>query len=186
MATQRAGYRDRRRSFWKLRQALHQERLSPRLRRLRFEPLEDRFLLNGAMDQPATELFDTSPAPFVESQGQWVDESLTRTSLIPAAPEVVRVAASVGTGTGEAATSEVAGAGDFDGDGTDDVLLRNSTTDRISTWIVDNGTFQRWSNVGVAGQYSHLEGVADLDADGTDDLLFRDFFSGRISDITFM
>ena len=46
------------------------------LRRLRFEALEDRRLLDGAVGQQAIELFNVSPALFVENQGQWADESV--------------------------------------------------------------------------------------------------------------
>jgi len=47
-----------------------------RSRHLRIESLEDRRLLTAAIGQPAIELFDVSPAVFVENQGQWPDESV--------------------------------------------------------------------------------------------------------------
>ena len=43
-------------------------------RRLRCEPLEDRRMLSIASS--AVELFNASPALFVENQGQWADESV--------------------------------------------------------------------------------------------------------------
>ncbi|NQU23283.1 MAG: hypothetical protein HQ567_18545, partial [Candidatus Nealsonbacteria bacterium] len=46
------------------------------LRRLRFEALEDRRLLDAAGGEQAIELFSVSPALFVENQGQWADESV--------------------------------------------------------------------------------------------------------------
>ena len=49
-------------------------RLMPGFRRLAFEPLEDRRLLS--VDSPQLELFNVSPALFVENQGQWADESV--------------------------------------------------------------------------------------------------------------
>ena len=50
--------------------------LSTRLRRLAFEPLEDRRLLSVLGQDQVVELFSTSPALFVENQGQWADESV--------------------------------------------------------------------------------------------------------------
>jgi hypothetical protein len=46
----------------------------PGLRKLAFEPLEDRRMLS--IDSPQIELFKISPALFVENQGQWADESV--------------------------------------------------------------------------------------------------------------
>ncbi len=47
-----------------------------RATRLRFEPLEDRRLLSATGQQQTIELFNTSPALFVENEGQWADESI--------------------------------------------------------------------------------------------------------------
>ncbi|HUW56747.1 MAG TPA: PKD domain-containing protein [Planctomycetota bacterium] len=41
-----------------------------------FEVLEPRLLLDGAFEELAVELFDASPALFVENQGQWPDEAV--------------------------------------------------------------------------------------------------------------
>jgi len=41
-----------------------------------FEPLEARLLLDGLSEAQAIELFNVSPALFVENQGQWADESV--------------------------------------------------------------------------------------------------------------
>lgn len=46
---------------------------APAFRRLRVEPLEDRRLLNAGGH--SIELFETSPALFVENQRQWDDNS---------------------------------------------------------------------------------------------------------------
>ena len=80
MKSPSTGARDRRRSFWKPvgwieardpRGGSHRGRARfPYLRRLGLELLEDRRLLDGAVGQQAIELFDMSPALFVENQGQ--------------------------------------------------------------------------------------------------------------------
>ncbi len=41
-----------------------------------FEPLEGRLLLDAGSDQAAIELFNISPALFVENQGQWADDAV--------------------------------------------------------------------------------------------------------------
>ena len=77
--------------------------------------------------------------------------------------------------------SSITGQGDLNGDGTDDVLLRNSLNGRVSTWIVHNGAFQRWSNIGVTNvATTNVAGVGDFDGDGTDDVLLYNFISGLI------
>lgn len=75
---------DRRRSFWESRQALRGERLCPRLRRLAVELLEDRRLLDGAMDGEVIELFDASPALFVKNKV--LPPTLAAVSSCPAMP----------------------------------------------------------------------------------------------------
>ncbi len=40
------------------------------------EQLEQRLLLDGLAESQAIELFNVSPALFVENQGQWADESI--------------------------------------------------------------------------------------------------------------
>ena len=46
------------------------------VRHLRLEPLENRLLLSATVGNQTVELFNTSPALFVENQGQWADESI--------------------------------------------------------------------------------------------------------------
>ena len=45
-------------------------------KRLRFEPLEQRRLLDSALGGQALEILEASPAVFVENQGQWRDASV--------------------------------------------------------------------------------------------------------------
>ena len=64
-------HRNRRLSF---ETAKHGHSRRARWRSARFEILEERRLLS--VSSPAIELFNTSPALFVENQGQWADESV--------------------------------------------------------------------------------------------------------------
>ena len=45
------------------------------------------------------------------------------------------------------------GTGDYNGDGTSDILLENSTGNVID-WIMKNGQFSGWNEVGGAGSYA--------------------------------
>ena len=65
---------------------------------------------------------------------------------------------------------DIAGVGDFDGDGIDDVLLSNGT--EIAAWKMADGirVSDMWLGAMEAGQ--SIAGVADVDNDGTDDIIF--------------
>jgi hypothetical protein len=54
-----------------------------------------------------------------------------------------------GFGTMSAATWTVIGCGDYDGDGTSDVLWHNQTSGEVGAWIVDNGTPTNWKALGT-------------------------------------
>lgn len=64
---------------------------------------------------------------------------------------------------------DIAGVGDFDGDGIDDVLLSNGTD--VAAWKMDGGVrvSDMWLGGMEAGQ--SVAGVADIDNDGTDDII---------------
>ena len=64
----------------------------------------------------------------------------------------------------------IVGAGDFNGDGTDDVLLKNGTY--YGAWLVQNGNAAGWMGLGDLGNVT-VEQIADFDGDGKDDLRIR-------------
>jgi len=69
----------------------------------------------------------------------------------------------------------VSGIGDFNGDGIDDVLLKNTADGGVATWLLD-GTAKCVAAAGIgflaAGQ--SLVGTGDVDGDNVDDVLFSD------------
>jgi len=76
----------------------------------------------------------------------------------------------------------VAGVGDFDGDGRDDVLWRNDNG-ALAEWLgQDNGGFHGNANANynVATSW-HVVGVGDFNGDGRDDILWRND-NGAVTD----
>jgi len=71
---------------------------------------------------------------------------------------------------------QVAGTGDFNGDGRDDILWRNSSTGQITDWLgKTNGGFTDNYNASKAGipLSWQVAGTGDFNGDGRDDILWR-------------
>ena len=76
----------------------------------------------------------------------------------------------------------VAGTGDFNGDGVDDVLIYNSSNGAVMIWGI-SGDHVAWSttlNYVPPSQGWTIQGVADIDHDGVSDIVWR-HVSGVIS-----
>ena len=74
---------------------------------------------------------------------------------------------------------EIAGSGDFDGDGIDDVLLRNGTD--VAGWSMFYGYRAGDQLFGELSLNEEIAGIADYDDDGTDDILIRNCGSGEMT-----
>jgi hypothetical protein len=66
------------------------------------------------------------------------------------------------------------GSGDFNGDGTYDVLWRNDTTNQNLIWLLQNGQFVAQSNLPNSDETQwDFYGAGDFNGDGTSDLLWH-------------
>ena len=61
---------------------------------------------------------------------------------------------------------------DFNGDGVDDVLLRNESNGWVGTWLVEDGKVDGF--MGLCTNKNDIEQIADFNGDGIDDLRVRD------------
>lgn len=92
------------------------------------------------------------------------------------------------TGFGIPLDWQIAGVGDFNGDGRDDLLWRNSVTGAVSNWLyaggLGTGTFLINDAVAmrqVPNNWNVVD-VADYNGDGRDDILWRNADTGALSD----
>jgi len=75
---------------------------------------------------------------------------------------------------------QVAGVGDFNHDGTSDVLWRNATTGQVDEWQMANGNWAHSVSLGAHPGSYQVAAIGDFDGDGTSDVLWRDPSTGRL------
>ena len=68
---------------------------------------------------------------------------------------------------------------DFTGDGTSDVLWRDTNTGRIGYWEMDEGA-RAWNQINTVSQDWAVVGTGDVDGNGEADILWRNDTSGAI------
>ena len=75
---------------------------------------------------------------------------------------------------------DIAGAGDINGDGVDDIIWRNKVDGRNWAYLMKDGLIQTSALVNsVANVDWVIADIADLDGDGKDDIFWRQTQSGQ-------
>lgn len=93
------------------------------------------------------------------------------------------IGASVGlTNLGVNSPWQIIGSGDFTGDGTTDMLLRNATTGAVAGWQMGNGAIQSGLGLGNTPATWQLADTGDFNNDGTTDIIWRDTATGQVAE----
>jgi hypothetical protein len=74
----------------------------------------------------------------------------------------------------------VVGVGDFNGDGTSDILFEDPTSGQLGDFLMKNGV-ATWASIGSVPPNLQVVGIGDYNGDGTSDILFRDPTSGVLT-----
>ena len=70
--------------------------------------------------------------------------------------------------------------GDFNGDGTSDILWRNTSSGEVDMWFINNGQHAGGTGVGFVPSVWQIAGTGDFNGDGTSDILFRNTSTGEV------
>jgi hypothetical protein len=73
---------------------------------------------------------------------------------------------------------KVAGFGDFNGDGTTDMMLRNINTGGFEVYDINNGHVTSANSLGAVGNEYQVAGFGDFNGDGTTDMMLRNVNTG--------
>lgn len=92
----------------------------------------------------------------------------------------VEGAAIAGVGFGSISADWTPQSGDFNGDGRDDILWRNTSSGAMSMWFMDGAAVTGVSFGSVATNWV-IEGLGDFNGDTRDDILWRNTTSGDMS-----
>jgi VCBS repeat protein len=68
---------------------------------------------------------------------------------------------------------QIAGVGDFNGDGKIDILWRNSNSGALMMWLMNGTSLISQEEIGTVGPEWTIVGVSDFNGDGKADILWR-------------
>jgi hypothetical protein len=83
---------------------------------------------------------------------------------------------------GAGSTWQIAGVGDFNGDGKSDILLHDSSSGQVYVWLMSGAAIIDQGSVWTLGASStwQIAGVGDFNGDGKSDILLHDSSSGQV------
>jgi hypothetical protein len=73
----------------------------------------------------------------------------------------------------------VVGSGDFDGNGSRDLLLRNGSTGQVLIWFYTNGVFTSSANLGNISTAYSVDLIGDFDGNGKSDIVWTQTSGAR-------
>jgi hypothetical protein len=75
----------------------------------------------------------------------------------------------------------IAGVGDFNGDGTDDLVWENTSTGKRRIWFFKNGAFSSSIDLPTVPVQWHIAGAGDFSGDGNAGLVWENTSTGQRS-----
>ena len=75
---------------------------------------------------------------------------------------------------------KIVAAADFNGDGSPDILFKNSSTGEIGIWTMSGTTITGWIVLPPVIPAWEIVGAADFNGDGQPDILFKNSSTGEI------
>ncbi len=105
-----------------------------------------------------------------------VEEWLMNGSTTMSAPDIATLAPASGW--------SAVGAGDFNGDGKVDLLVRNSTSGTVEEWLLNGGTIMSAPDINTVAPASgwSIASTGDFNGDGKTDILWRNSNSGTVEE----
>ena len=122
--------------------------------------------------KPLTAATTTATAPMTSCGSTRQPAPLASTRWTTAQP--------LGAASGTAGANwEVVGSGDYNGDGTDDILWFNAATGTVGQYEMNDGV-ATWRGIGTAGANWEAVDSGDYNGDGTDDILWFNSATGTV------
>ena len=75
---------------------------------------------------------------------------------------------------------EIKGVGDFNGDGSSNILWRNSSTGEVYIWLMNGLNVASQGSLGKVDQNWQIKRTGDFDGDGKADILWRNAITGQL------
>jgi hypothetical protein len=140
-------------------------------------------LMDGTSIENYAALPPNNPGKRVATVGYFNDDRQADLLWFDPATSVVELRLTAGSGVAGRWRLErnwiVAGSGDFNGDGTDDLFFRNTVNGINCIWLLRDGAIVQTYALDSAAERWKVVAIGDMNDDGRADILWRSSFSGR-------